>query len=69
MIIEQNECQEGCGCKNSYSSGDFKQQGTSANVYNVFAMNCEQDWKVSGHCSISLFAKKIMIMNHIVYSS
>ena len=26
-MIEQNECQEDCGCK-SYSSGDFKQQGT-----------------------------------------
>ena len=46
MMIEQNEYQEGCGCKNSYSSGDFKQQGTSPHNYNILAMNCEQDWKV-----------------------
>ena len=25
-VIEQNDCQEDCGCK-SYSSGDFKQEG------------------------------------------
>ena len=41
--------------------------------YNVLAVNCEQDWKVSGHCSISVVsprnAKKIMVMHHIVYSS
>ena len=22
--------------------------------YNVLVVNCEQDWKVSGHCSISV---------------
>jgi len=33
-------------CKKTYSSGDFKQQGTSAYNYNVFSVNCEQDWKV-----------------------
>ena len=53
-MIEQNECQENCGCK-SYSSGDFKQQESSAYNYNVFAVNCEQDWKVSGHCFFFLF--------------
>ena len=26
-MIEQNDCQEDCGCK-SYSSGDFKQEET-----------------------------------------
>ena len=31
----------------SYSSGDFKQQGTSAYNLNVLSMNCEQDWKVA----------------------
>ena len=35
-MIEQNDCQEDCGCK-SYSSGDFKQEGTSAYNYNVHA--------------------------------
>ena len=30
----------------SYSSGDFKQQGTSAYNLNVLSVNCEQDWKV-----------------------
>ena len=48
-MIEQNECQEDSGCK-SYSSGDFKQQGTLAYNYDVLAVNCEQDWKVSGRC-------------------
>ena len=52
-MIEQNECQEDGGCK-TYFSGDFKQEGTSAYNYNVHAVNCEQDWKVSGHCSICL---------------
>ena len=46
-MIEQNVCQEDCGCK-----GDFKQQGTSAYNYNVLAVNSGQDWKVPGHCSI-----------------
>ena len=40
------------GCKKRYSSGDFKQQGTSDYDYNVLSMNCEQDWKVSAHCSL-----------------
>ena len=35
-MIEQNDCQEDCGCK-SYSSDDFKQEGTSAYNYNVHA--------------------------------
>ena len=26
--------------------------------YNVLAVNCEQDWKVSGHCSISVVSSK-----------
>ena len=56
-MIEQNECQEDCGCK-SYSSGDFEQEGTSAYNYNVLAVNCQQDWKVSGHCSISVVSSK-----------
>ena len=42
--------------------------------YNVLPVNCEQDWKVSGHCSISLVSSRnnlhrtIMIVCHIVYS-
>ena len=40
---------EDCGYK-IYSSGDFKQQGTLACNHDVLAVNCEQDWKVSGHC-------------------
>ena len=39
-------CQEDCGWKKSYSSGDFKQQGIWAYEYNVLSVNCEQDWKV-----------------------
>ena len=35
MMIELNECQEGCGCRKSYFSGDVKQQGTSAYNYNI----------------------------------
>ena len=53
----ENKCQKDCGCK-SYSSGDFKQQGTSAYNYNVLAVNSEQDWKVSSHCSISVVSPK-----------
>ena len=34
-----------CGCKKSYSSSDFKHQGTSTYNYNVHSVNCEQDWK------------------------
>ena len=46
-MIEQNDCQEDRDCKKSYSSGDFKQQGSSAYNYNVIlVVNCEQDWKV-----------------------
>ena len=30
----------------TYSSGEFKQQGTSAYNYNVLSVSCEQDWKV-----------------------
>ena len=26
--------------------------------YNVLAVNCEQDWKVFGHCSISVVSPK-----------
>ena len=48
-MIEQNECQDDCGYK-SYFSGDFKQQGTLAYNHDVLAVNCEEDWKVSGHC-------------------
>ena len=42
----ENDCQEDCGCKKSYSSGDVKRQGTSAYNYNVLSVNCEQDWKL-----------------------
>ena len=56
-VLNMIECQEDCGCK-SYSSGDFKQQGTSDYNYNVPSVNCEQDWKVSGHCSISVVSSK-----------
>ena len=57
-MIKQNYCQEDCSCKKSYSSGDFKQQQTSPYNYNVLSMNCEQDWKVSGHCSISVVSSR-----------
>ena len=70
-MIEQNDCQEDCGCK-SYSSGDFKQEGTSAYNYNVHAVYCEQEWKVSvATVQFLLSPLKIifMIMPHIVYSS
>ena len=66
-MIEQNDCQEDCGCK-SYSSGDFKQEGTSAYNYNVHAVNCEQDWKVSGHCSISVVSSKNNFHDNASYS-
>ena len=56
-MIEQNERLEDCGCK-SYSSGDFKQQRTSAYNYNVLSVNCGQDWKLSGHCSSSVVSTK-----------
>ena len=61
-MIEQNECQVNC---KSYSSGDLKQQESSAYNYNVLAVNCEQDWKVSGHCSISVVSSKSnLLRNH-----
>ena len=46
------ECQEDGGCKKSYSSGDFKQQGTSACDYNVLSVNCEKDWNVWGMATV-----------------
>ena len=66
-LIEQNDCQEDCGCK-SYSSGDFKQEGTLAYNYNVHAVNCEQGWKVSGHCSISVVSSKNNFHDNASYS-
>ena len=60
-MIEQNNCQEDFGCKKSYSSGDFK-QGTSAYNYNVLSMNCEEDWKVSDHCSIQVVLSPLEII-------
>ena len=40
--------------------------------YNVVLVNCEQDWKASGHCSICVVSSRnkysIMIVRHIVYS-
>ena len=68
MMIEQNDCQEDCGCKKSYSSGDFKQQGTSAYNYNVLSVNCEQDWKVSGHCLISVVSSRNIKYDNASYS-
>ena len=47
-MIEQNECQEGCGCKKNYSSGDFS-KGTSAYNYDVLSVNCEQTGKYLLH--------------------
>ena len=58
-VLTMIDCQKDCGRK-SYSSGDFKQEETSAYNYNVLAVNCEQDWKVSGHCSILLSPLKII---------
>ena len=66
-MIDQNDCQEDCGCK-SYSSGDFKQKGALAYNYNVHAVNCEQDWKVSGHCSISVVSSKSNFHDNASYS-
>ena len=66
-MIEQNDCQEDCGCK-SYSSGDFKQEGTLTYNYNVHTVNCEQDWKVSGHCSISVVSSKNNFHDNASYS-
>jgi len=45
-MIEQNDCKKDCCSKKTYSSGDFKQQGTLAYNYNILSGNCEQDWKV-----------------------
>ena len=57
-MIEQNDCQEDGSQKQSYSSGDFQQQRTSAYINcNVLLVNCEQDWKASGHCSISVVSQ------------
>ena len=56
-MIEQNDCQKHCGCKESYT------------MY-VLSMNREQDWKVSGHCLISVVSSRnilLRIMHHIVY--
>ena len=42
----ESDYQEDCVCKKSYSSGDFKQQRTSAyNCTDALSVNCEQDWK------------------------
>ena len=43
LCVEHDRLPEDCGCKESYCSGDFKQQGTSAYNYNVLSVNCEQD--------------------------
>ena len=69
VLSEQNDCQENCGCKESYSSGDFKQQRTSAYKYNVLSVNFEQDWKVSGHCSISVVFSRNRIVHHTILAS
>ena len=68
-MMEQNDCQEDWGCKESYSSGDFKQQRTSAYKYNVLSVNFEQDWKVSGHCSISVVFSRNRIVHHTILAS
>ena len=66
-VLTMIDCQKDCGCK-SYSSGDFKQEGTSAYNYNVHAVYCEQEWKVSGHCSISVVSSKNNFHDNASYS-
>ena len=53
LMIEQNECQEGCGCKNSHSSGDFKQElPPITTVYLQWTVWTRLE-SIYGHCSIS----------------
>ena len=54
----------------------FLLQGDSENIYwsiwgNNHSVNCEQDWKVSGHCSIPIVSPRnnLRIVHRIVYSS
>jgi len=61
MMIEQNDYQKNCCCKKIYSSGDFKQQGTSTYNYNVLSVNCEQD-KCYGHYSIQFLFSPLEII-------
>ena len=45
--------------KKGYSSGSLVYN------YNVLSVNCEQDWKVSGHCSIFVVSSKNnLLRNH-----
>ena len=56
-MIEQNDCQEDCGCKQNYSSGDFKQQGTSAYNGTTMYFQCTVNKTgkyLASHCSISV---------------
>ena len=66
-MIEEKDCQENCGFK-SYSSGDFKHERTLAYNYNVHAVNCEKDWKVSGLYSISVVSSKYIFHDNVSYS-
>ena len=44
-MIKQKDCQEDCGFKENYSSGDFQQQRTLAYNYNVLEHG---KWKQCG---------------------
>ena len=54
----ENDCQEDHSWKQNYSSGDFEQKRTSAYNYNLRSVNCEQDWKLSGHYSTSVISSR-----------
>ena len=47
-----------------HSLGDFEQQRTSTSNYHVLPLNCEQDWKAFGHCSISVVSSICQGLNH-----
>ena len=69
-MIEQNDCQEDCGCKKSYSSGDFKQQGTSAYNCNDALLFLGESISVMATVQIQVLLSPLeIIVHHIVYSS
>ena len=47
----------------------MRQQRTLAYKYNVLSVNFEQDWKVSGHCSISVVFSRNRIVHHTILAS
>ena len=71
-MIEQNDCKKTAVRKRASPQVIFSNKELQPITnYNVPPVNCEQDWKASGHCSISVVSSRnnlprtIMIVSHI----